>query len=117
LCIECRNRKLSKVVCAIDDGIVTVDADNPLGRVPYLILELAESDVRAELEKHKRFDTAMALRTLHHVAVGLDQLHRNGISHQDLKPSNVLLFQNKVSKVGDLGSAVANTTALFGLKF
>jgi serine/threonine protein kinase len=35
----------------------------------------------------------------------LEQLHWNGVAHQDLKPSNVLIFNGKESKIGDFGKA------------
>ena len=44
-------------------------------------------------------------RTLHHIAVGLQQLHGEGIAHQDLKPSNVLFFETFGAKLADLGCA------------
>ena len=41
------------------------------------------------------------------MAVGLKQLHGIKISHQDLKPSNVLLYnEGFVSKIGDLGRSL-----------
>ena len=45
---------------------------------------------------------------MHHIATGLMQLHGVGIAHQDLKPSNVLVFEKEptsVSKVADLGNS------------
>jgi serine/threonine protein kinase len=45
---------------------------------------------------------AFSFRALHNTAVGLEQLHRNKIAHQDLKPSNVMAFA-KEYKIGDLG--------------
>jgi len=43
------------------------------------------------------------LKSLHDVAVGLKQLHGVEIGHQDLKPSNVLLYKKGIiSKIGDL---------------
>ena len=44
---------------------------------------------------------------MHHVATGLEQLHNIEIAHQDLKPSNVLLFPQDVTKIGDLGRATS----------
>ena len=42
------------------------------------------------------------------MAVGLQQLHSLNVAHQDIKPSNVLLFENfKSSKLADLGRAAA----------
>ncbi len=71
----------------------------------YIIFELAEGDLRKQLGKMARFDIAWILRTLHHVAVALKQLHTNGIAHQDLKPSNVLFFDAFGAKIADLGCA------------
>ena len=39
------------------------------------------------------------------MTVGLRQLHGQEIAHQDLKPSNILVFKRSDTKVGDLGSA------------
>lgn len=96
-----RCKGLDRVVRALADGSVQV-ADYP---VQYLIFELANGDVRSQADLSKRFDLAWSLRALHHVATGLNQLHTNGIAHQDLKPSNVLVFENKVAKLADLGRA------------
>ena len=43
------------------------------------------------------------MRILHDVTVGISQLHRGNIAHQDIKPSNVLIFSDSDSKIGDLG--------------
>lgn len=104
---KCRDNRMSRVVTALDDGVVEVaGAPFPLGRVNYLLFELADGDVRSFLDEVRRFDTAWRLRALHHVATGLRQLHTRGIAHQDLKPSNVLVYEGgSQSKVGDLGRA------------
>lgn len=99
----CKDKRLDRVVRSIASGITKVDGMYG-GVVQYLIFELADRDVRKHLDTSMRFDLAWALRSLHHMATGLLQLHRIGIAHQDLKPSNVLIF-DKTSKVSDLGSA------------
>jgi serine/threonine protein kinase len=105
----CGTRGLTRIVRAIDDGTVNVPGvPGPLAAVPYLIFELAEGDVRLQLDASLAFDTAWALRALHQVAVALNQLHVAGMVHQDLKPSNVLMFEERSScKVGDLGRAAS----------
>lgn len=65
-------------------------------KVFYLIFELADGDIRRHLAVQESLDLAFVLRTLHHVAVGLDQLHRADIAHQDLKPSNVLIYTKEM---------------------
>ena len=95
--------RLDKVVTAKGHGTVTVD-ETRLGQVPYLIFELGEGDVRSRLSELGSVDLAWNLRCLHHIAVGLMELHSRDIAHQDVKPSNILVFADK-SKVGDLGRA------------
>lgn len=93
---------MTRIVRVLADGSIGVkDSNLP---VLYLIFEMADGDVRHHLATSGIFD-AWKLRCLHDVAVALSQLHRHGINHQDVKPSNVLVFDRKVSKLGDLGSA------------
>lgn len=101
---KCRDSRMTKVVLALGDGKVAVSSD-PIGVVQYLIFELADGDVRTYLDFSDKFDLAWVLRSLHHVAVGLNQLHGAGIAHQDLKPSNILVFKGNSSKLSDLGRA------------
>lgn len=100
----CKEGRMSRVVTALVDGKIDVPGyEHP--RVNYLIFELADQDVRKALSIIDKFDNAWRLRSLHHVTIGLHQLHNKGIAHQDLKPSNVLVFKEKGSKIGDLGRA------------
>lgn len=100
---KCRDEKLDHVVVAVADGIVRLENAPDGGVVQYLIFELAEGDVRRQATINARFEEAWSLRSLHHIAVGLQQLHTRGIAHQDLKPSNVLVFDGKKSKISDFG--------------
>jgi serine/threonine protein kinase len=100
----CRANRMSMIATAITHGAVDVPGGGLLSRVSYLIFERADRDARAHLDLAKRFDAAWRLRSLHNVAVALRQLHSREIAHQDLKPSNVLVFGN-LSKVADLGRA------------
>lgn len=96
---KCRSKNLNRVVRALEDGRVTIDGLP----VQYLIFEMADGDMRAHMDLSANLDMAWTLRTLHHVAVGVQQLHGIGIAHQDLKPSNVLVFEKVISKLADLG--------------
>ena len=101
----CRSARMSRVATAIADGSVTVPGYGPVEKVVYIIFELAAGDIRSYRDSFQTFDLAWCLRSLHNTAVGLAQLHRNGIAHQDLKPSNVLSFPQEGSKIADLGRA------------
>lgn len=103
---RCSTRRLDRVVTAITGGTVRL-SEAPDGVVQYLIFELADSDLRVFAMQSASFDLAWIMRSLHHVATGIRQLHSNDIAHQDLKPSNVLIFDSSVSKVADLGRAAS----------
>ncbi|MGH9504879.1 MAG: protein kinase domain-containing protein [Terriglobales bacterium] len=101
---QCFQKKMDRVVVALEDGSVAVDS-GVFGTVNYLIFEPADGDVRRHLAIAGKVELAWILRCLHHVATGLYQLHSATVAHQDLKPSNVLVFEGSISKVADLGSA------------
>jgi serine/threonine protein kinase len=100
----CKSRRMDRIVQSIDSGHVIVDPSE-LGRVDYLVFEMADCDVRSFLSAAAAIELAWKLRSLHHIATGIHQLHSAGIAHQDVKPSNILVFGKRTSKVADLGSA------------
>ena len=102
LLYKCKDNHLSKIVTPLAHGKVSFPGQPSYFNVSYIIFEMADSNLRNHLVKMRVFDLAWILRSLHNTAVALEQLHKSEIAHQDLKPSNVLVF-NKESKVGDLG--------------
>jgi serine/threonine protein kinase len=104
----CKDKKLKRVALLLDAGECRTP-NNPLP-VCYIVFELAEGgDARKQLAKLGKLDVAWTLRTLHQIAVGLQQLHGEGIAHQDVKPSNVLFFEAFGAKLTDLGCADTQT--------
>lgn len=100
----CADANMDRVVVAIESGQISV-GPNLQDTAPYLIFELADGDVRRRIQK-KEGEVRMAwwLRAMHHATVGLSQLHSEGIAHQDLKPSNLLSFDEEGAfKIADLG--------------
>jgi len=83
----CKTRRMDRVVQSIESGRVRVDHSD-LGNVDYLIFEMADHDVRSFLGQAGSLDLAWRLRSLHHCATGLNQLHVAGVAHEDLKPSD-----------------------------
>jgi eukaryotic-like serine/threonine-protein kinase len=108
LCQQCE--KMDRVVTILDSGDIRTDSADPFTIVPYLIFEEATGDVRRFVEINQDLDVAWALRSLHHIANGLQQLHHADIAHQDLKPSNALVFGRDLSKIADLGRASNRST-------
>ena len=102
---KCSAKGLSRIVRVLDFGTIPPEAGDPSSVVQYLILELADHDIRSFVKWAQVFETAWTLRIMHNVTVALRQLHSIEIAHQDLKPSNVLVFGDNSSKLGDLGRA------------
>lgn len=107
----CRNKHVSKVVYYIDSGEITVPGF-AIGTVSYIIYEKAQGDIRKTLDFSKKIELSAKLKSLsirleslHDVAVGINQLHNSSVSHQDIKPSNIMVFEEE-SKLGDLGRSI-----------
>lgn len=101
---HCKSRKLSHVVHAVTHGYAQVPSIPGVeGRVAYLIFELAESDVRRQVDEKSKLGCLLCLSVLNDVTLGLMQLHREAIAHQDLKSSNVLIYGGRACRIGDFG--------------
>ena len=89
------------------------NADSP--RIPLLILERAAGDLREYLEHHRNEKSRDEFirdyqRLCVHIGMGLDAIHRQNMTHGDLKPENVLIFISETgitAKLCDFGLAVA----------
>ena len=102
---KCNSNRLSRIVRVLDSGSLPPQNGDASSVVEYLIFELARGDIRSFVSFGQAFDMAWALRTMHQTAVALRQLHSAQIAHQDVKPSNVLIFEHDYSKLADLGRA------------
>jgi serine/threonine protein kinase len=102
---------MNRVVRLIEAGALERGADfKPmLSQVPFVIFELAEGDIRSSVDISKMVPNRWKFFVLHQTTLGLMQLHGAQIAHQDLKPSNVLLFKDKKLKIGDLGRSTQRT--------
>lgn len=101
---KCKEKKLKRVVTPLDSGKVTSPSGiGPYKIVYYIIFELAKCDLREQFINKQIESWVSVFQSLHHVAVGIKQLHYIGIAHQDIKPSNILYYKDDSSKVSDLG--------------
>lgn len=104
---RCRGNNMDRVVLAIDYGDQVIEHDGTKEPIFYLIFELAECDARVQINRLKHFDFMWSVNALHNLATAIKQLHTGDISHNDIKPSNFLIFEQMLQKLGDLGSATS----------
>ncbi|CAG7729560.1 unnamed protein product [Allacma fusca] len=70
---------------------------------PWLVMEYVENgDLHTNILEWRQ-DGDTLLRISWHIAKGMKYLHTKGIIHGDLAARNVLLGENDVAKIGDLG--------------
>jgi serine/threonine protein kinase len=83
--------------------------------VPFLVMEFVEGESLGDrLERDGRLPEAEALRLIAQVCAGLDEAHRHGLVHRDVKPDNILVSPEGQAKLIDLG-LVKETEADLGL--
>jgi serine/threonine protein kinase len=103
---KCKSSRLSRIAGVLDHGTIRLVAGNQTGVVQYLIFEFApRGDIRNFLGGRTTLDMSWTLQMMHQSAAALRQLHSIGVAHQDLKPSNVLMFSPTLAKLADLGRA------------
>jgi len=102
---KCSERNMRRIVQGIAYGHIEVRGSLSI-YLHYLIFEWADSDVRSRAELEGPTHEAHALRWMHHATTAVEELHFSEISHQDIKPANLLIRTTLDAKLGDLGRAI-----------
>ncbi|KRE65668.1 hypothetical protein ASG92_16950 [Arthrobacter sp. Soil736] len=106
---KCTSRRLSRVVAAYHHNSLPAPPTHSFP-VSFIIFERADGDIRGLLDDVGDLELAVRLRMVHNAANGIAQLHSIQVAHQDIKPSNLLVFNplpdlGRTAKIGDLGRA------------
>lgn len=93
-----------RVYDAGEENIPDISTETP---IPFIVMEYINGKILRQLMDTGAFDPKVAV----HVALGildaLDESHRAGIIHRDIKPGNVMVTQSGLVKVCDFGIAHA----------
>ena len=87
------------------EHLVSIRADGEADGQPYLVLELLSGGSLAERLRPGPLRLDGMLRVIAEIGAGLDALHRQGIVHRDVKPSNIMLRENGSAALTDFGLA------------
>ena len=110
----CDQHGLSKIVRLHDHEYVLLESANgdPTKRISCLVMEIGKGgDLRSHLDVKANQTSSWKLHVIRDVALAIDQLHRKGIVHLDIKPSNVISMVDAEAKqasmkLGDMGRVV-----------
>ncbi len=89
-------------------NIVTLYDLDEVNARPFLLMEYVEGEsLHHLLKRGGPLAPAKALRILRDVALALGHAHAGGLVHCDVKPANILLARNGLTKVTDFGLSQA----------
>ncbi|MEC7564502.1 MAG: protein kinase [Planctomycetota bacterium] len=83
--------------------VFVLEADQD-GKYPYIVMELVKgTDLDDFVRNHGKLGIQDAVRKILDIIEGLEEAHRLGVIHRDVKPSNCFLTADGKVKIGDFG--------------
>lgn len=86
-------------------NICTIYEINEKGEIPFIAMEYVEGETLADRNTTHSTDFFETLNIFSQIADALDEAHRNGIIHRDIKSANIIINRRGQVKVLDFGLA------------
>ncbi len=81
--------------------------------VPYLAMELFDGEnLSVLLKRNGRLPVSDGLTIVNQILAALEFAHSRGVVHRDVKPSNIMVKESRLTKIGDFGIAHLETSDL-----
>src|SRR5947208_15548318 len=95
-------------------SVLAVSQDPKTGQY-FIVMEFVEGGtLRDMLHIHKKIDPDLALRWMEECVAGLTYAHSRGLTHRDIKPTNILIASQGQAKLVDFGLAeLSQGSAMF----
>lgn len=96
----------------VHPNVVTVFEFGEHEGSPYLVLEYIPGRELKDLLKDGPLELDVVRRIFTQILAGLGIAHTNGVVHRDVKPQNIFVLPDGLTKVGDFGIARIDSTGL-----
>jgi tRNA A-37 threonylcarbamoyl transferase component Bud32 len=106
-----RLRREARIVASLNHPNIVTGYDlGEEGGYHFFVMEFVEGrSLRALLSEWGMFPEQQVLHVAQQVAAALDHAHRRGVIHRDIKPGNILITEQNVVKLTDMGLAKGPT--------